>query len=234
MIVRSALGRSRRWLTSAWQRPWLRLMVGIATASVVVPTSAVVTRACMLSLPGELSPRESTNESPPQNSLRVLSRNGDPLAHLRTGDGKRHVQLPLADFGDKLPAALIAAEDRRFYQHHGVDVFATGRAVLTSIAARRVMSGASTLSQQLARTVTKAPRTLRSKFDVIALSLRIEQELSKEQILEAYLNRVEFGPNIEGAEAGALHYFGKRARQLSWAGAAVEAAHPRPLHGAGR
>lgn len=201
-------------------------MVGIGTASVVVPTSAVLTRACMLSLPSELEPSESTSQ-PPQNSLRVVSRNGEPLAHLRTGDGKRHVQLPLADFGDKLPAALIAAEDRRFYQHHGVDVLATGRAVLTSLAARRVMSGASTLSQQLARTVTKAPRTLRSKFDVIALSLRIEQELSKEQILEAYLNRVEFGPNIEGAEAGALHYFGKRARQLSWAEAAALASLPR-------
>ena len=110
--MRTAIGRSSRWLSSAWQRPWLRLMVGIGTASVVVPTSAVLTRACMLSLPSELEPSESTSQ-PPQNSLRVVSRNGEPLAHLRTGDGKRHVQLPLADFGDKLPAALIAAEDRR-------------------------------------------------------------------------------------------------------------------------
>ncbi len=180
----------------------------------------------MLSLPSELA-QDAGSDEPASNSLRVLSRNGEPLAHLRTGDGKRHIQLPLADFGDKLPTALIAAEDRRFYEHHGVDVLATGRAFFGSLAARRVVSGASTLSQQLARTVTRAPRTFSSKFDVIALALRIEQELTKEQILEAYLNRVEFGPNIEGAEAGALHYFGKRARQLSWAEAAALASLPR-------
>lgn len=161
------------------------------------------------------------------DSLEILDRDGARLAHRRASDGRKARSLPLADFGEKLPLALIAAEDRRFSSHFGVDPLALARAGFDSARAGRVVSGASTLTQQLARTLGGSERSLSGKLDVMATALRIEASLDKDAILEAYLNHVEFGPNLRGAEAASLHYFQKPARELSLAEAAALAGMPR-------
>lgn len=175
----------------------------------------------------ELEPSQAADPSVRTVSLRVTDRNGVLLREVRASDGKRARRMPLTAFGDRVPRALIAAEDKRFYDHAGVDPIALGRALVDSVKAGRVVSGASTLSQQLARNLTHAPRTTGSKLEVMALALRLEASYSKEQILEAYLNEIEFGPNVRGAEAAAELYFGKPCAELSLAEAASIAGIPR-------
>lgn len=166
-------------------------------------------------VPAELMGARPEGAAADRNSVRVVDRSGVLLYEARDEEGKRQRALALAELGERVPKAVIAAEDSRFYEHSGVDVLALGRASVDSLRQGRVASGASTLTQQLARTTMKAPRTLRGKLDVMATSLAIERALSKDQILEAYLNRVEFGPNVLGVEAAAHLYFDKSARSLS-------------------
>jgi penicillin-binding protein 1C len=101
------------------------------------------------------------------------------------------------------------------------------RAFGQALVQRRLVSGASTLTQQLARAVVVRPRTARGKWRELAIALRIEASLSKRQILEEYLNRVEFGPNLRGIDAASRHYFDKPAAQLDLAEAAALVSIPR-------
>ncbi len=115
-----------------------------------------------------------------------------------------------------LVAATLAAEDRRFWQHAGIDWLAVGRAVRANLAGRRVASGASTLSMQLARlAVPGEPPGWRRKFKQTARAIDLERRFAKEWILEQYLNHAPYGGNLVGAEAAARHYFGKPARDLT-------------------
>ena len=122
---------------------------------------------------------------------------------------------------------MLAAEDRRFFRHPGVDPLAVARAAWQDVRARRVVSGGSTLTMQLARLLDPRPRTLGAKLAQVALALRLELELSKREILAAYLSRAPLGNRVVGFEAGARVYLGKPASQLSPAEAALLAAIPR-------
>jgi penicillin-binding protein 1C len=121
-------------------------------------------------------------------------------------------------------SAFVAAEDQRFWRHPGVDAVAVLRATGQNLAAGRIVSGASTLTMQLARLTYPGPRTLRRKAVEMLRSLRIEAALTKENILRTYLNRVPVGGNLVGVETGALAYFGKPAAGLTTAEAALLAA----------
>jgi penicillin-binding protein 1C len=123
--------------------------------------------------------------------------------------------------------ALLAAEDARFYSHPGADPIAMLRALGQFVVERRVVSGASTLTQQLARNVEPRPRTALGKLSEIVTALRIERELDKQTILSEYLTRIEFGPNLRGVEAASQRYFDKPARALDLSEAATLAAIPR-------
>lgn len=213
---RSRRRRALRIALGGALAPWLGLGACAATKS--LPPELVAHDA---SAPGADASRAS------DDSLEILDRDGARLAHRRASDGRKARGLPLADFGEKLPRALIAAEDRRFSSHPGIDPLALARAGFDSARAKRVVSGASTLTQQLARTLGGNDRSLSGKLDVMAMALRIEASLGKDAILEAYLNHVEFGPNLRGAEAASLHYFQKSARELSLAEAAALAGMPR-------
>ncbi len=192
------------------------------------PALSLALWAAMLDLPEPLRSRpHSPGATPPERSVRYTDRDGVVLRDVRTLEGFRARPVPLAELGERLPRALLAAEDRRFYRHFGLDPLAMARAVGSSLAAGRVTSGASTLTQQLARTLTGAPRTRIAKLGVMALALRIEASLDKDAILEAYLNHVEFGPKIRGAEAASRWYFDKAARDLSLGEAAALASIPR-------
>jgi penicillin-binding protein 1C len=197
-----------------------RRALAIALAILVATPLALIATAALTPLPPEL-------DAPAEASVRVVDRAGRLLREVRAGDGKRARVLSLDEIGPLVPRAVIAAEDRRFHDHHGVDVLAIGRAVVQNAWHRRVVSGASTLTMQLARTLRPRPRTLAGKWREAALALRIEWSLPKRRILEAYLNHVDFGPNLRGVGAASHAYFDKPPAALSLAEAALLAGLPR-------
>ncbi len=123
--------------------------------------------------------------------------------------------------------AFIAIEDRRFYQHKGVDERAVVRALLANWQAGRITQGGSTITQQLARMLfLERDQTIRRKFQEIVIARELEQGLSKRQILELYLNRVFLGGRAYGVEAASQRYFGKSARDVNLSEAAMLAGLP--------
>ena len=121
-----------------------------------------------------------------------------------------------------VPAAFVAIEDRRFYEHWGVDPIGIARALTADISRGRTAEGASTITQQLARNLFLTPdQTMERKAQEIALAVMIEQKYSKKQILALYLSRVYFGDGAYGLEAAAQRYFNKPASKLSIGEAAV-------------
>ena len=215
-----AAARAARGALSA--RPRLRRGLQVACAILLVPWLALAVAAAFTDLPAPL--REA---AAPDVSLVVRDRHGVLLREYRAHDGQRARWVPLSEMGDRVPKAMVAAEDLRFRVHPGVDPLAMTRAAVQAVWHRRLVSGASTLTQQLARTVVARPRTARGKIGEMVLALRIEASLSKDEILEQYLNRVAFGPGLRGIEAASRFYFDKPARDLSLAQAAALAGMPR-------
>lgn len=127
---------------------------------------------------------------------------------------------------DWIVKAVVAAEDKRFWKHPGVDPLALFRAVFQNISAGRRISGASTLSTQVIRLMHPRKRTLPTKFIEAFRALQLERKLSKTEVLRQYLNRAPFGGNIYGIEAAAQRYYGKSAHDLSLAEAALLAGLP--------
>lgn len=160
--------------------------------------------------------------SPRVASLTLEDRNGLVLRSTRAGDGSLQRWLPLAEIDPDLLEAFIAGEDHRFYDHHGVDARAVGRAIKDNLRARRVRSGASTITMQLARLLRPGGgRTWRGKALQALWALRLEAHLSKQQILEQYLNRVPLGQGTVGVDAAAALYFNGTAARLSLGQAAL-------------
>lgn len=151
----------------------------------------------------------------------VLDRQGRILFLGPGPGGSRLVKLPPGPLPQLVAAAFMAAEDQRFREHPGIDPVAVLRAALSNLSAGRVVSGASTITQQLARLTCPGPRTWSRKAVEMLRSLRIEAALSKEEILRRYLDRVPQGNNLTGVETAALAYFGRPAARLSPAEAAV-------------
>lgn len=130
--------------------------------------------------------------------------------------------IPLEAVSPHLVTAIVAIEDQRFYDHGGVDMVRIGGALVANLREGRRAQGGSTLTQQLARqSFLTLDKTYRRKFQEALLAWRIERTHSKEQILELYLNKMYFGAGLYGAEAAALGYFGKSARDLSIGEAAL-------------
>ena len=158
---------------------------------------------------------------------------GPPTA--RWPDGYRSTEMD-----PDLIAAFLALEDRRFQSHGGVDLRAVARATRANLAAGRVVSGASTITMQLARILRPFPRTWAGKVRQALWAIRLERHLDKATILEQYLNRVPLGQSAVGADAAASLYFGARASALSLGQAALLAGLARapssdnPLVSAGR
>jgi penicillin-binding protein 1A len=130
--------------------------------------------------------------------------------------------VSLAEMPRHLPLAVLAVEDRRFYSHGGVDLVGLGRAALTNMKAHKIVQGGSTISQQLAKIAfLTSERTYKRKLEEALLAIWLEHKLSKDQILETYLNRVYLGAGTFGVEAAAQRYFGKSARHVSLVEAAM-------------
>jgi penicillin-binding protein 1A len=143
---------------------------------------------------------------------RALARRGDLAGEI----------LTLKELPSYVPKAFVAIEDRRFYEHYGVDPMGIGRALVANILHRGVAQGGSTITQQLAKNLfLTQERTITRKLQEVMLAVWLERKFSKTQILELYLNRVYFGSGSYGIEQAALRYFGKSARQLTIAEAAM-------------
>jgi 1A family penicillin-binding protein len=144
----------------------------------------------------------------------------DGRAWFRLDEQRRDVDL--SSISPHLQNAVVAVEDHRFHRHRGVDLIALGRAVLHNLRARRLAEGGSTLTQQLARTLfLSSRRTYGRKVKEALLAVLMERRLSKDQILELYLNRVYLGRGLYGVETMSRRAFGKGAKDLSLAEAAL-------------
>jgi len=148
-------------------------------------------------------------------SLTLQDRNGLPLRTTRAGDGSRTTWLSLDEMDPQLIQAFVALEDRRFYGHHGIDPRAVARALVQDLRHGRVVSGASTITMQLARLLHPAGHGIGAKLSQSLWALRLEAHLTKQQILEQYLNRVPLGQGAVGVAAAASLYFNASAGELS-------------------
>lgn len=146
-------------------------------------------------------------------TIRVVTRSGVEL--LRRGD-RYGAAVRLKDIPPELPHAVLATEDRRFYDHWGVDPVGIARAMWVNLRAGGIRQGGSTLTQQAAKNLFLSPqRTLKRKLQEVVLALWLEAKFSKDDILTIYLNRVYFGQGVYGVEGAAQFYFGVHARDIT-------------------
>ena len=158
-------------------------------------------------------------EAPDRPSMLLKAENDEVFAS--RGEFRGEWMLP-GDLPDQLRQAVVAAEDRRFYSHHGIDLRGIGRAIVANFEAGEIRQGGSTITQQLAKTYFLEPdRTFKRKIQDMMLALWLENRLSKDEILASYLNSVYFGAGAYGVDAAAWRYFRKSARSLNLPEAAM-------------
>jgi penicillin-binding protein 1A len=185
----------------------LGLWLGIAGVGVVVWIGAHLPPIQSLEIP----------KRPP--AISILDVNMKPIA---TRGDQGGGTLALKELPSYLPRAFVAIEDRRFYGHYGVDPLGVSRAAVANIMHRGVSQGGSTITQQLAKNLfLTQERTLQRKLQEVMLALWLERKFSKDEILALYLNRVYFGAGAYGVEQAAQRYFGKSARKVTLAEAAL-------------
>ncbi|MGV8935495.1 MAG: penicillin-binding protein 1C [Allorhizobium sp.] len=162
-----------------------------------------------------------------QVSAEVRDGEGQLLRAFATREGRWRLKTTASEVDPQFVAMLLAYEDRRFYDHHGVDLLALGRAALQLIGSGHIVSGGSTLSMQVARLIEpRRERSFLAKFIQIARALQIERRLDKAAILDLYLTHAPYGGNLEGVRAASLAYFGKEPRRLTVAESALLVALP--------
>jgi penicillin-binding protein 1A len=208
---RQRAGRRRRGRSVVGRLAYAALIVGLWTfigvAGIVAYYAAQLPPIDQLAVP----------KRPP--NVAILASDGSLLAN-RGETGGRTVSLK--ELPPYLPKAFVAIEDRRFYDHFGIDPVGITRAMVRNITSRGVAQGGSTLTQQLAKNLfLTQERTASRKIQEAILALWLERNYSKDQLLELYLNRVYFGAGAYGIEAAAQRYYGKSARQVSLPEAAV-------------
>jgi len=194
-------------------RRWARrvALAALLLAGILGTTAAVF--VC-LPLPEDLLTRQGVV------SLRFTDRTGGVLRELRSREDGRSVPLP-GPVPPQVRESFLAAEDKRFDSHPGIDPLAIARAVKQNLLAGRVVSGASTLPAQLARRLRPRERTLIGKTGEALWALRLCAHLPREQVLREYLDRVPLGNSVYGVEAAAQLYFGRPAASLSQGQAAL-------------
>ncbi|AHK03491.1 MULTISPECIES: penicillin-binding protein 1C [Rhizobium/Agrobacterium group] len=196
------------------------IIVGIVSAALLAGGAAFGLDALDKAYPPPL-------EAAQQRSFEVLDRDGRLLRAFATPDGRWRLKTSAAEVDPQFLRMLIAYEDQRFYDHHGIDPWALLRSAWQLASNGRIVSGASTLSMQVARLIE--PRTDRSfsaKFLQGLRALQIERRLDKVEILDLYLNIAPYGGNLEGVRAASLAWFGKEPARLDTAEAALLVALP--------
>src|SRR6476469_6944958 len=185
----------------------LGLWAAIAVVGVIIWVGAHLPAIQSLEIP----------KRPP--TIQLVGLDGSVLAQRGEMAG---ANVALKDLPPYLPKAFIAIEDRRFYSHYGVDPIGIARAAVANVLHRGVSQGGSTLTQQLAKNLfLTQERTMARKLQEVELAIWLERKHSKTEILELYLNRVYFGSGAYGVEAASQRYFGKSAKNVTVAEAAM-------------
>jgi len=156
----------------------------------------------------------------------VEASDGAPLARGVALDGQWRRPTMLAEMGPWLPLATVAIEDRRFRAHGGVDVRAVGRAAVANVRALAVRQGGSTLTMQLVGMMFNTPRSMRGKLVEAFRAVQLERLVTKDEVLQWYLNLAPYGRNLCGVEVAARHWFGKAPADLALDEAALLAGLP--------
>lgn len=173
----------------------------------------------LLAIAGLRTPQANV-EIEARASREFWSRDGQMLEIRPNSAGQRLMRRSSAEFSPEIEAAFLFAEDQRFREHHGLDARALARLAIPS----KRRAGVSTITMQLARLRYRQPRTVAVKFDELLLAMRLERDLSKDQILEQYLNLVPLGRGTEGVEAASWAYFAHSAKSATRAEATFLAA----------
>jgi penicillin-binding protein 1C len=172
------------------------------------------------------APIHSIDIAQHQLAIEFTDRNNLPLGTVLTSDQENTSVVKLNQVSPQFIKAILAAEDGSFYQHGALDLKAIFRAIKTAIETKKIVSGASTITMQLARMLDNSPRTVTAKLKEIWLSWRLAAGMTKDEILAAYINRLPMGGNIYGVEAAARIYFSIPANDLNLAQASMLAAIP--------
>ena len=207
---RGTPSRSRRWLRASLTTIFLAAVAAIAAG------------ACWIASLGPAPLGEGL-----AFSTLVVDRDGKLLRPYTTPDGRWRLPATRENVDPRFLDLLFAYEDKRFRAHHGVDPLALGRALAQLVSHGRVVSGASTITMQVARLLEPRPqRSLAAKLRQVVRAVEIERALSKDEILALYLSLAPYGGNLEGIRAASLAYFGKEPRRLTLGEAALLVALP--------
>ncbi|WP_063695433.1 penicillin-binding protein 1C [Bradyrhizobium embrapense] len=211
--LRTAPGRPSRWRR-------IRTVLTICTAATLVAAAAFA--GWVVSL-GPL-PLDSAQ----QVSTTVIDRNGKLLRAYAMADGRWRLPVDAKTSVDPgYLKLLFAYEDKRFYEHHGIDPLALSRAGFQLLTSGHIVSGGSTITMQLARLIEpRHQRSVYAKLRQMVRAVELERQFSKDQILDLYLALAPFGGNLEGVRAASIAYFGKEPKRLSLAEAALLVALP--------
>lgn len=183
--------------------------------------------AVFLSVIKDLPDPTKLSEKPISQSTKIFDRTGKIILYEIHGEEKRTV-IPFLEMTKIIKDATIAAEDANFYSHGGLDIRGIIRALYIDIKTKDIRQGGSTITQQLIKnTLIGREQTLKRKVKEAILALLLESKYSKDEILELYLNQIPYGSNAYGIEAAAQTFFGKQAKNLSLAEAALLAALPK-------
>ena len=166
----------------------------------------------------------------PQSEL-YFDRHQELMYAKLNSDEEWRLHVPLKKVSPFFLEAMIATEDRRFYDHSGVDLKRTIKASLQNMRSGKIISGASTISMQLVKQFYPRQRSFKGKFIELCRTLNMERNCSKKWILEQYVNNISFGSNLIGVEAASRYYFGKNAHELDYYEATLLSGLPqRPSH----
>jgi membrane peptidoglycan carboxypeptidase len=200
----------KTWFTDASLGQWFKRFVLAGLGSVVMLLLFLLWAYSAVELPSEPARSETTI---------IRDAKGNQIAELYKGENR--IEVPLNRVADVLEHAVIATEDRKFYEHGGVDPVGTARAFLNDVRGRQLQGG-STITQQLVKnTYLTSERSLSRKFKEAILAVKVERELDKRTILARYLNTIYYGRGAYGIETAAELYFGTTAAQLNLEQAAL-------------
>ena len=226
--IDSSLATARAWISDKWNQSssffarfkltgWRRLLNEAASEALTLGTGGLVLLYA-LALPALLEFDEGRFLTG-RYSVKFLDRNGNEI-------GKRGIlhndAIPLEEIPDYVIKATLATEDRRFFEHFGVDVLGTARALVENLRANDVVQGGSTLTQQLAKNLfLSSERSITRKLKEAFLAFLLESRFTKHEILKLYLDRAYMGGGAFGVEAASQFYFGKSVRDINLSEAAL-------------
>ena len=229
MTLNSFKQRLHSWQPQSWPRyaRWIFYLFGLGLAGIVLAALGL-SFALAVAWP-RLPSIDALTDYRPKLPLRVFTADGVLIGEF--GEERRSITR-IEEFPDHLKQAILAAEDDNFYRHKGIDYVGITRAAFANLSAGSARQGASTITQQVARNFfLSSERTLTRKIYEMLLAFKIEANMSKDQILEVYMNQIFLGQRAYGFTQAAQAYYGKAVKDLSIAEAAMLAGLPKSPSG---